>query len=126
VEDAINESDAWRLVGVLVWKFDVDLPDAAFERSLCGPLESHVELLHIVVYQSDFIVTHQHLHNISFDSSAWATHLVGCARGVREMVRCRGLSVRYAMDGLLCVCKVAVCQDLDVEYRSSAGLERKL
>lgn len=34
VEDTVHETNAWALVGVLVRKFDMDLPETAFKRSL--------------------------------------------------------------------------------------------
>lgn len=37
-------------------------------------LEANVELLHVVVHQSDFVVAHQHLHDIGLDSALWARH----------------------------------------------------
>jgi hypothetical protein len=32
MEDAVDEADARRLVGVLIWNFDMDLPVATGER----------------------------------------------------------------------------------------------
>jgi hypothetical protein len=40
-------------------------------------LEADVELLHVVVDQSDFVVTHQHLHDVGLDSALWAGHCDG-------------------------------------------------
>lgn len=42
VEDAVDETDAWALVGVLIRQFDMDLPEAAEEwcYPCCKRLES--------------------------------------------------------------------------------------
>lgn len=46
--------------------------------TLFRPLEADVELLHVVVYQRDLVVAHQHLHDVRLDSALRAGHL-GCA-----------------------------------------------
>jgi hypothetical protein len=42
--------------------------------ALFRTLEANVELLHVVVDQSDFIVAHQHLHDVCLDSALWTRH----------------------------------------------------
>jgi hypothetical protein len=45
VEDAIDEANARTLVGVLVWKLDMNLPQPALEWRVFWSLESDIELL---------------------------------------------------------------------------------
>lgn len=45
--------------------------------TLFGPLEAHVELLHVVVDERDFVVAHQHLHDVCLDSALGTRHFGG-------------------------------------------------
>ena len=45
-----------------------------------GPFEADVEFLHVVVDESDFVVTHHHLHDIRFYPPFRATHLAQLPR----------------------------------------------
>lgn len=45
--------------------------------TLFGALEADVEFLHVVVHQSDFVVAHQHLHDVCLDSALGTGHLGG-------------------------------------------------
>jgi hypothetical protein len=42
--------------------------------TLFRTLEAHIELLHVVVDQCDFVVAHQHLHDVRLDSALWTGH----------------------------------------------------
>jgi hypothetical protein len=46
--------------------------------TLFGTLEADVELLHVVVDQCDFVVAHQHLHDVRLDSALWTGHFGLC------------------------------------------------
>lgn len=72
--DLVHETNARTLEWVLVWKFDVDLPDAAAERSFFWTFEPYIELLHTIIDEANFIVRHQHLHDIGFDPALGRTH----------------------------------------------------
>lgn len=47
----------------------------SWELTLFRPLEANVEFLHVVVDEGDFIIAHQHLHDVRLDSALWAGHL---------------------------------------------------
>lgn len=81
VVDLIYETDARGFIGIVIWKLDVDFPIAALvwcwltlamryirhiptnvmARTLFWAFETDVEFLHVVVYESDFVVAHQPL-----------------------------------------------------------------
>jgi hypothetical protein len=42
MEDTVYETNGWRLVGILIWYFDVDFPVAAFERCYLQTRQSSV------------------------------------------------------------------------------------
>jgi hypothetical protein len=46
--------------------------------TLFRTLEAHIELLHVVVDQCDFVVAHQHLHDVRLDSALWTGHVGLC------------------------------------------------
>jgi hypothetical protein len=74
VEDSVDKANAWRLVRVRVGELDMDLPGSTFEWSFGRSLEPDIELLHVVVNKCDFIVAHEHLHDICLYPTARATH----------------------------------------------------
>jgi len=45
--------------------------------ALFRALEADVEFLHVVIDQGDFVVAHQHLHDVCLDSALWTGHVGG-------------------------------------------------
>ena len=43
--------------------------------TLVGALESYVELLHVVIHERDFVVAHEHLHDVGLDAALGTAHL---------------------------------------------------
>lgn len=64
MEYPVDKADARALVGILIGEFDTDFPETAGKGSLIRSLEPDIEFLHIVVDQGDFVVAHQHLHDL--------------------------------------------------------------
>ena len=50
----------------------IDAPDAL---TLSRTVKPDIELLHVVIDQSDFVVAHEELHHIRLDPPLWRTHL---------------------------------------------------
>jgi hypothetical protein len=75
--DAIDKSYARTFVRILIRQLNVDPPDTTSKRCLRGAFEANNELLHIVIDQCYFVVTHEHLHDISLYPPFRAAHLVG-------------------------------------------------
>lgn len=59
MEYPVHKPNARTLIGVLVGQLDVYLPQATGEGRLVRAFKPHVELLHIVVDECDFVVAHE-------------------------------------------------------------------